>query len=101
LNQDGGLKIGDLGISKSIQKITQNTTNFPGTANYMSPEIINEERDYTNKVDVWALGCVACELITLQKLFDDATEFKIKSKIISGDISIPNVDSNLKNILQG
>jgi serine/threonine protein kinase len=99
----GGLKIGDLGISKSVANITRSTSRFPGTANYMSPEIINEEKDYTNKIDVWALGCVVYELITQNKLFDARTEFAIKENIIRGTISFPtdDFDPELTQILKG
>jgi serine/threonine protein kinase len=34
----------------------------------MSPEII-EGKKYNNKIDVWALGCVAYETMCLNKVF--------------------------------
>ncbi|KAJ1475759.1 hypothetical protein T484DRAFT_1633517, partial [Baffinella frigidus] len=35
-----------------------------GTKRYMAPEVLNRE-DYSNKADVWSLGCVLFELLTL------------------------------------
>lgn len=29
-----------------------------GTLNYMAPEIMKMKTEYTNKVDVWAYGCI-------------------------------------------
>lgn len=98
----GGLKIGDLGISKSVAIMTKNSSNFPGTVNYMSPEIIKEDRNYTNKIDVWALGCVIYELITLEKLFDDVIGINIGLKILKSHIEIPeDIDETLGLILKG
>jgi serine/threonine protein kinase len=94
------LKIGDLGFSKSVNSLT--SSRYPGTANYMSPEIIKQEKSYTNKIDVWSLGCVVYELITLQKLFDGTNEFDIKMKIMSGELTLPSdIDPSLGRILNG
>jgi serine/threonine protein kinase len=94
------LKIGDLGFSKAVNSLTSSC--YPGTANYMSPEIIKQDRDYTNKIDVWALGCVLYELITLQKLFDGTNEFDIKMKIMSGELNFSSdIDPGHRRILNG
>jgi serine/threonine protein kinase len=94
------LKIGDLGFSKAVNSLT--SSRYPGTANYMSPEIIKQKRDYTNKIDVWALGCVLYELITLQKLFDGTNEFDIKMKIMSGELNFSSdIDPGHRRILNG
>jgi len=56
-------------------KIKATSTGTKGTKEYKSPEIIREEA-YTNKVDVWALGCILYELCTGQKaFFDDVATF--------------------------
>jgi serine/threonine protein kinase len=96
------VKIGDLGFSKEVSKITSHSVKFVGTVNYMSPEIIMEDRKYTNKIDVWSLGCVIYELIKLTKLFDDKIAFNINKKIIEGKIVLPNdIDPKLGRILEG
>lgn len=40
-----------------------------GTPFYLSPEIV-EGKKYSTKSDIWALGCVAYELLTLKKVFE-------------------------------
>lgn len=42
---------------------------FIGTLKYMSPEI-RQHKKYTFSADIWSLGCVIFELITLEKFFD-------------------------------
>jgi serine/threonine protein kinase len=98
----GGLIIGDLGISKSVATINRNTTKCVGSVNYMSPEIIDESETYSDKIDIWSLGCVVYELITQEKLFDDKTEYKIKTKILQAEINFPSqIEPGLKQILKG
>jgi serine/threonine protein kinase len=98
----GNVKIGDLGYSKLVGSLNRNTSRFPGTANYTSPEIINEQADYTNKIDVWSLGCVIYELLTLNKLFQDVTDLKIKLKILNAPITLPTpIDLTLGLVIKG
>jgi serine/threonine protein kinase len=54
LTQHGDVKIGDLGLSKSVKSMSQQKQSiFPGTPNYMSPEIVEEDPNYNEKIDVW------------------------------------------------
>jgi serine/threonine protein kinase len=101
LNELGDVRIGDLGYSKSMSIISTKSSKYPGTINYMSPEIVNQQKDYTYKIDIWSLGCVIYELITLEKLFNDTNELNIKLKILNQEIILPETDSILKGILNG
>jgi serine/threonine protein kinase len=40
-----------------------------GTGGYRAPELLLEPSSYTNKVDIWALGCILIELATGKKPF--------------------------------
>ena len=55
------IKIGDFGISKIV---THNTQTYAGTVYYMAPEIKNG-KPYTNKVDIYSLGCILYALFNL------------------------------------
>ncbi len=58
------VKLGDLGISRSIGT-GGNAMTACGTPYNMSPEIF-AEKPYGKKTDIWSLGCILCELLTLQ-----------------------------------
>ena len=40
-----------------------------GTEGYKAPELVNSGSTYTDKVDIWALGCIIYELATGKKAF--------------------------------
>lgn len=61
------LKIADFGIARealSAFAVTQ-----VGTPFYIAPEIC-QNKVYTNKVDMWSLGCIVYELIAKQPPFN-------------------------------
>ena len=67
LNHDNTIKLGDMNVSKEANKQGLNYTQT-GTPYYASPEVWRDE-PYNFKSDIWSLGCVIYELITLQPPF--------------------------------
>jgi len=43
----------------------------------MAPELVRKEKGYTEKVDVWALGCITYLLLSGQNIFKAMTVKKI------------------------
>ena len=77
------VKICDFGISKFLTQTNAMTT--VGTAHYMSPEVV-EGKAYNKKSDVWSLGCILYELITLKRAFDGTSLSVILWKILKREI---------------
>ena len=65
LNKNGLVKLGDLNVSKIVRSLCQTQT---GTPYYASPEIWLD-KPYDIKSDIWSLGCVIYEMITLRPPF--------------------------------
>ena len=63
------LKIGDFGISKIFTDKNKFAVTQIGSPMYMSPEALGEGK-YYHKTDIWALGCILYELITLDYAFN-------------------------------
>ncbi|KAL7752028.1 Serine/threonine-protein kinase Nek8 [Sorochytrium milnesiophthora] len=76
------LKVADFGISKLFQRGAKAETTL-GTPNYLSPEQC-EGKEYDEKSDIWALGCILHEVLSLQKLFQGPTIPSIILKIVGG-----------------
>jgi NIMA (never in mitosis gene a)-related kinase len=55
-----------------------------GTPYYLSPEIC-QGKPYNHKSDVWSLGCILYELVTLRHAFDAQTLKLLVLKIIRGN----------------
>ena len=62
------MKLGDFGISKILETGYFQAETMVGTPYYMSPEMY-ENKPYSDKSDIWALGCILYELCTLKRAF--------------------------------
>ncbi|XP_052855757.1 serine/threonine-protein kinase S6KL isoform X2 [Drosophila gunungcola] len=62
LTQQFHIKLTDFGLSKWL-KLGANTRTMCGTFKYMAPEILCGE-PYGHAVDWWALGVIACQMLT-------------------------------------
>ena len=74
-------KIGDLNVSKVTKTGIGHTQT--GTPYYASPEVWNDEA-YTNKSDIWSLGCVLYEMMCLTPPFKAENMEGLYHKIIKG-----------------
>ena len=63
------LKICDFGSAKELVKGEKNIA-YICSRYYRAPELIFGATDYTNQVDMWAVGCVIAEMIINKSLFE-------------------------------
>ncbi|BES93180.1 Hypothetical protein NTJ_05989 [Nesidiocoris tenuis] len=82
LVKDELLKISDLGSIKGILS-RHPYTEYISTRWYRSPECLLTTGYYGPKMDVWAIGCVFYELLTLKPLFPGSSEIDQIAKINS------------------
>lgn len=71
--EDGTVKICDFGSAKILTEAGQNTP-YIVSRYYRAPELILACSDYSNKIDIWAIGCIFAEFVTLRPLFPGKTE---------------------------
>ena len=92
LYSNGDAKIGDLNVSKVTRTGIGHTQT--GTPYYASPEVW-QDNPYNNKSDIWSLGCVLYEMITLKPPFRAQDMEGLYKRVLRGQYSkIPDRFSN-------
>lgn len=81
LDKDFNVKIGDFGIAKPFDKVMLTNTCI-GSPYYMSPELFKEQQ-YSEKTDIWSLGCFLYELITFNHPFEAHNLANLTYKVTS------------------
>ena len=62
------IKLCDFGSAKKLKKGERNVS-YICSRYYRAPELIFDPIEYTNKIDIWSVGCVICELVLGVPLF--------------------------------
>ena len=89
LFNDGVAKLGDLNVCKIISNENLGHTQA-GTPAYAAPEVWMQ-KPYGIKSDIWSLGCVLYEMISLKCPFREDNMVKLYNKVLVGEYSkIPN-----------
>ena len=68
ITRDGRVKLIDFGICKELVNCSVTHTRC-GTSQYAAPEVFVKRPSYDERIDIWALGCVAYELASSRSLF--------------------------------
>ena len=84
LFKDSSAKLGDLNVSKVARRGLGYTQT--GTPYYASPEVWRDS-PYNNKSDIWSLGCVLYEMITLKPPFRAENMEGLYNKVIKGQFN--------------
>lgn len=72
VSSNGVVKIGDLGLARKFNNPLQSL--YTGdkvvvTIWYRAPELLLGARHYTSSIDLWAVGCILAELLSLRPIF--------------------------------
>jgi len=87
---NGDIKLVDFGIAKVLSSSrTTQTGMLKGKLAYMSPEQVRGE-PIDRRSDIFAIGILLFEMVTLSHLFDDDNEYDLMQKIAAGDVPRPS-----------
>ncbi|EPY29291.1 protein kinase [Strigomonas culicis] len=81
----GVIKLGDFGFSKQYNDSVSIDVglSFCGTPYYLAPELWERKR-YSKKADVWSLGVILYELLTLHRPFKGPSQREIMQQVLYG-----------------
>jgi serine/threonine-protein kinase len=86
---DGLTKVLDFGIAKAASQLHQTRTGtIKGKFAYLAPEQIRGE-SIDKRVDVFALGIVLHELLTLRPLFRGVNDAETLNRVLTLDVPVP------------
>lgn len=97
IDRDDNIKLGDFGVIKIMKSFMMYGQTQIGTPLYMCPEIYKNER-YDAKVDIWALGCVLYEMMTLRTAFHAINIIQLKKHIFEGKVEQIQNDTYSKEL---
>jgi len=86
VNKNCDLKICDFGLARVLATTEEDTmgrTDYVVTRWYRAPEVVLLASEYTFSIDVWATGCILCELITRQPIFAGRDHLDQIKKIVA------------------
>ena len=93
LTKDADLKLGDFGLSRrtphsgAMGHAIDLATTACGTPYYMSPERFQAGGGYSTPADLWSVGCVLYEMLTLTNCFAASSFAELCTKIEQGDLT--------------
>jgi mitogen-activated protein kinase 1/3 len=82
---------------KKPSKISTKLTSHVVTRWYRAPELILIEKNYTQKIDIWALGCVFAELLKKTKDYQQSFD---KAALFPGESCFPLSPDNSAPVLK-
>eukprot|EP00744_Colponema_vietnamica_P000353 GILI01000620.1.p1 GENE.GILI01000620.1~~GILI01000620.1.p1 ORF type:complete len:396 (-),score=99.53 GILI01000620.1:415-1488(-) len=88
----GLIKLGDFGFSRQYEDAlsTDVGSTFCGTPYYLAPELWNQA-PYSKKADIWSLGVILYELMSLKKPFTGNGMRELIDRVIAGKFhALPN-----------
>ncbi|MGE0791159.1 MAG: serine/threonine protein kinase [Sandaracinaceae bacterium] len=91
VSYDGVSRIVDFGIASARDKLHQTSTGeVKGKFAYMAPEQLRDASRVDRRTDVWALGVVLWELLTLRRLFRKGTQPETMYAVLESTVPPPS-----------
>jgi serine/threonine-protein kinase len=85
---NGQVKLVDFGVAKATQSVSQ-SRRVQGKFSYMAPEKLRGHPG-DRRSDIWSLGCVLWEALTLKRLFKGGNDSDTMRQVLESAIPVPS-----------
>jgi serine/threonine protein kinase len=90
LTYDGVIKIVDFGVARATRQKHQTRSGVvKGKFSYIAPEVLRG-RKADRRADIWGLGVILWELLTLKRLFNRKTDVETLHAVLDATIPAPS-----------
>lgn len=89
LSHRGILKIGDFGLAREYGSPLKPYTPIVVTLWYRSPELLLGCKEYSTYIDMWSVGCIFAEFLTMKPLFPGKSEI-MQLNLIFKELGTPS-----------
>lgn len=89
LSHKGILKVGDFGLAREYGSPLKAYTSVVVTLWYRAPELLLCSKEYSTPIDVWSVGCIFAEFLSMTALFPGKSELDQLNRIFK-DLGTPN-----------
>ncbi|XP_077292009.1 cyclin dependent kinase 11B pitslre isoform X2 [Arctopsyche grandis] len=89
LSHKGILKVGDFGLAREYGSPLKSYTPIVVTLWYRAPELLLGARQYSTPIDIWSVGCIFAEFLTMNALFPGKSEVDQLNRIFK-ELGTPN-----------
>ncbi|CAH2074075.1 unnamed protein product, partial [Iphiclides podalirius] len=89
LSHKGVLKVGDFGLAREYGSPLRQYTPIVVTLWYRAPELLLCCKEYSTPIDMWSVGCIFAEFITMNPLFPGKSEVDQLNRIFK-DLGTPS-----------
>lgn len=69
VNRNCDVKICDFNLAQCLDTPATELTEYVVTRPYRAPEVVLDPSRYTTAIDIWAVGCILCELVGRRPIF--------------------------------
>jgi serine/threonine protein kinase len=77
ISKNGVIKIGDFDSLISIRHAKKMNLPYEGNMRYQAPEIHDQQKTFGVETDIWSLGAMFKELLTLERFLIEKEEFSM------------------------
>ncbi|XP_042906651.1 cyclin-dependent kinase 11B isoform X1 [Parasteatoda tepidariorum] len=89
LSHKGILKVGDFGLAREYGSPLKPYTPVVVTLWYRAPELLLGAKQYSTPIDMWSVGCIFGELLTMKPLFPGKSEIDQLNRVFK-DLGTPS-----------